>query len=180
MISRDTFLPFALPDLGDAELEEVKSVLESGWITTGPKTHQFELEFARYVGAKHAVAVNSCTAAMHLSLEATGVQPGDFVLTTPYTFAATAEVVRYFDAIPHAHGTGAATVVAAELGDLPVLSAVGAAQIGHIALEAQEYYSDVLFGLRNVRGTWDTVNDLLAGAAGSLAYAGLLRWWRGR
>ena len=100
MIRRETFLPFALPDLGDAELEEVKSVLESGWITTGPKTHQFEQEFARYVGAKHAVAVNSCTAAMHLSLEATGVQPGDFVLTTPYTFAATAEVVRYFDAIP--------------------------------------------------------------------------------
>ena len=86
----------------------------------------------------------------------------------------------YFDAIPHAHGTGAATVVAAQLGDLPVLSAVGAAQIGHIALEAQEYYSDVLFGLRNVRGTWDTVNDLLAGAVGSLLYASLLRWWRGR
>ena len=86
---------------------------------------------------------------------------------------------RYFDALPHAHGTGAATVVAAELADLPVLSAVGAAQMGHIALEAQEYYSDVFFGLRNVRGTWDTVNDLLAGAAGSLVYAGLLRWWRG-
>ena len=87
---------------------------------------------------------------------------------------------RYFDALPHAHGTGAATVVAAELADLPALSAVGAAQIGHIVLEAQEYYSDVAFGLRNVRGTWDTVNDLLAGAAGSLAYAALLRWWRGR
>ena len=87
---------------------------------------------------------------------------------------------RYFDALPHAHGTGAATVVVAQLGDLPALSAVGAAQVGHIALEAQEYYSDVLFGLRNVRGTWDTVNDLLAGAAGSLVYAWLLRWWRGR
>jgi len=87
---------------------------------------------------------------------------------------------RYFDALPHAHGTGAATVVVAQLGKLPALSAVGAAQLGHIALEAQEYYSDVLFGLRNVRGTWDTVNDLLAGAAGSLAYAAILRWWRGR
>ena len=71
---------------------------------------------------------------------------------------------RYFDAIPHAHGTGAATVVVAELLDLSPLSAVGVAQLGHIGLEAQEYYSDVLFGLRNVRGTWDTVNDLLAGA----------------
>ncbi len=87
---------------------------------------------------------------------------------------------RYFDAIPHAHGTGAATVVAAELLDLPPLSAVGLAQLGHIGLEAQEYYSDAWFGLRNVRGTWDTVNDLLAGAAGSIAYAALLAWRRRR
>jgi hypothetical protein len=78
---------------------------------------------------------------------------------------------RHFDAIPHAHGTGAVTVAVAELLDLPPLSAVGVAQLGHIVLEAQEYYSDVWFGLRNVRGTWDTVNDLLAGAAGSLVYA---------
>lgn len=81
---------------------------------------------------------------------------------------------RHFDAIPHAHGTGAATVVFAELLDLPPLSAVGIAQLGHIGLEAQEYYSDVWFGLQNVRGTWDTVNDLLAGAVGSAAYAALL------
>lgn len=87
---------------------------------------------------------------------------------------------RHFDAIPHAHGTGAATVVAAELADLPPLSAVGLAQVGHILLEAQEYYSDVWFGLRNVRGAWDTVNDLLAGAGGSVAYAGILSWLRGR
>ncbi len=87
---------------------------------------------------------------------------------------------RHFDAIPHAHGTGAATVAIAELLELPALSAVGLAQLGHILLEAQEYYSDVWFGLRNVRGTWDTVNDLLAGAAGSGAYAGLLAWARRR
>jgi hypothetical protein len=87
---------------------------------------------------------------------------------------------RHFDAIPHAHGTGAGTVVAAELLDLPPLSAVGLAQLGHILLEAQEYYSDVRFGLRNVRGTWDTVNDLLAGAAGSAGYAAALAWVRGR
>lgn len=78
---------------------------------------------------------------------------------------------RHFDAIPHAHGTGAATIVAAELLDLPALSAVGLAQLAHMGLEAQEYYSDVAFGLRNVRGTWDTVNDLLAGAVGSAVYA---------
>lgn len=80
---------------------------------------------------------------------------------------------RYFDAIPHAHGTGAGTVVIGEMLALPALSAVGVAQLLHVLLEAQEYYSDVWFGLRNVRGTWDTVNDLLAGAVGSALYA---RW----
>lgn len=79
-----------------------------------------------------------------------------------------------FDLIPHAHGTGAGTVVMAEVLEIPALSAVGLGQLGHILLEAQEYYSDIWFGLRNVRGTWDTVNDLLAGAAGSVAYAAAL------
>ncbi len=97
---RTTYLPFALPDIDDAELNEIQDALASGWITTGPKVRQFEAEFAAYVGAKHAVAVNSCTAAMHLALEAIGLKRGDIVLTTPYTFAATAEVVRYFDATP--------------------------------------------------------------------------------
>ena len=97
---RDTFLPFSLPDIGDEEIAAVEEVLRSGWITTGPKVRQFEREFAIYIGAKHAIAVNSCTAAMHLSLEAIGLRRGDLVITTPYTFAATAEVIRYFDAIP--------------------------------------------------------------------------------
>ena len=79
----------------------------------------------------------------------------------------------WFDLIPHFHGTGAASLVVAHLLEQPLLSAVGVTQILHIGLEAQEYYSDVLFDLHNVRGTWDTVNDLLAGSAGSLAYAGL-------
>lgn len=100
MIERSTHLPFALPEIGEEEFAAIRQVLESGWITTGPRTHEFEAEFARYVGARHAVAVNSCTAAMHLSLEAAGLQRGEFVLTTPYTFAATAEVIRYFDAVP--------------------------------------------------------------------------------
>ena len=100
MNARTTPLPFALPDLGDDEFNEMREVLESGWITTGLKTRRFEAAFAEYVGAPYAVAVNSCTAAMHLSLEAVGVGPGDFVATTPYTFAATAEVIRYFQAIP--------------------------------------------------------------------------------
>jgi dTDP-4-amino-4,6-dideoxygalactose transaminase len=97
---RSEFLPFARPDIGEAEEQAVLEVLRSGWLTTGPKTRSFEAEFAKHVGARHAVAVNSCTAAMHLALEAIGLGPGDEVITTPYTFAATAEVVRYFDATP--------------------------------------------------------------------------------
>jgi len=98
--ARKKFLPFALPDVGEAELAQVKEALENGWVTTGPKAKQFERDFAAMVGAKHAVALNSCTAALHLALEAVGVQRGDEVITTPYTFAASAEVVRYFDARP--------------------------------------------------------------------------------
>ena len=100
MNKRSSFLAFALPDLGDEELSEVAEVLRTGWITTGPKAQSFERAFADYVGVKHAVAVNSCTAAMHLALDAVGVRRGDFVLTSAYTFAATAEVIRYFDAVP--------------------------------------------------------------------------------
>jgi len=98
--TRKEFLPFALPDIDDTEIQEVTEALRSGWVTTGPKTMQFEADFALAVGAKHAIAVNSCTAAMHLALEAIGVRSGDEVVTTPYTFAATAEVIRYFDARP--------------------------------------------------------------------------------
>jgi hypothetical protein len=78
---------------------------------------------------------------------------------------------RHFDLIPHAHGTGAATVLAAWLLRQPMPGALGVATIGHILLEAQEYASDVVFGTRNVRGTWDVIGDLLAGVVGSLAYA---------
>ncbi|WP_044276762.1 MULTISPECIES: DegT/DnrJ/EryC1/StrS family aminotransferase [Caldilinea] len=99
-MSRSVFLPFALPDIDQSEHELIHQTLNSGWITTGPMVRRFEAEFATFVGAKHAIAVNSCTAAMHLALEAIGLQRGDEVITTPYTFAATAEVVRYFDAKP--------------------------------------------------------------------------------
>ena len=93
--SRMSFLPFAMPDLGEEEVEAVVRVLRSGWITTGPEVQAFEREFAEYVGVRHAVAVNSCTAALHLALEAAGIGPGDEVLTSTITFTATAEVVEY-------------------------------------------------------------------------------------
>jgi dTDP-4-amino-4,6-dideoxygalactose transaminase len=95
---RTSFLPFALPDLGEAEVEAVVRVLRSGWITTGPEAQAFEREFAEYIGTRHAVALNSCTAALHLALEAMGIGPGDEVLTSTVTFTATAEVVEYLGA----------------------------------------------------------------------------------
>jgi dTDP-4-amino-4,6-dideoxygalactose transaminase len=98
--AREDFLAFHQPDISDDEIHETVEALKSGWVTTGPKTKEFERRFAEYVGASHAIAVNSCTAAMHLALEATGLESGDEVITTPYTFAATAEVVRYFNAKP--------------------------------------------------------------------------------
>ncbi len=97
---RSEFLPYALPDIGEAEIEAVADTLRSGWLTTGPRVRRFEAAFAARVGAPQAVAVNSCTAALHLALEALGLKAGDEVITTPYTFAATAEVVRYFNARP--------------------------------------------------------------------------------
>jgi dTDP-4-amino-4,6-dideoxygalactose transaminase len=96
-----SFLPFAAPDIGQEEIDEVVSCLRSGWITTGPRAKQFEDEFASYIGGEtEAVAVNSATAGLHLALEAVGVGPGDEVITTPYTFTASAEVIRYLGADP--------------------------------------------------------------------------------
>lgn len=96
----DDFIPFHLPDIGDAEIEAVVETLRSGWLTTGLKTKDFEREFAAYIGCPHAVAVNSCTAALHLALDAVGVTAGDEVIVPTMTFTATAEVVHYLGARP--------------------------------------------------------------------------------
>ncbi len=93
-------IPFYRPNIEQAEIDEVVDTLKSGWLTTGPKTKQFEAEFAAYLQQKHAIALNSCTAALHLALEAIGLQRGDSVIVPTMTFAATAEVVRYFSANP--------------------------------------------------------------------------------
>src|SRR6476660_712315 len=93
-------IPFYKPAIGEEEVNEVVEVLRSGWLTTGPKVKQFEAEFSNYLGHGHSVAVNSCTAAMHLALDAIGLKAGQTVVVPTMTFAATAEVVRYFNAIP--------------------------------------------------------------------------------
>jgi dTDP-4-amino-4,6-dideoxygalactose transaminase len=93
-------VPFFRPELLDAEIDEVADTLRSGWLTTGPKVKRFEAAFAEMVGAKYAVALNSCTAGLHLALEALEVGAGDGILVPAHTFAATAEVVRYMGAHP--------------------------------------------------------------------------------
>jgi dTDP-4-amino-4,6-dideoxygalactose transaminase len=94
------FLPFALPEIGDAEIAEVVDTLKSGWVTTGPKAKRFEAAFTEFLGdaSLESIAVNSATAGLHLALEALGIGPGDEVITTTHTFTATAEVVRYLGA----------------------------------------------------------------------------------
>lgn len=108
-----SFLPFSMPDIGEEEIAEAVGSLRSGWLTTGPKTQIFEKEFAHFLRAREeagvetespaplqALAVNSATAGLHLALEAMGVGPGDEVITSPYTFTATAGVIRHLGANP--------------------------------------------------------------------------------
>jgi dTDP-4-amino-4,6-dideoxygalactose transaminase len=98
--ARETFLPFSPPDLTEAEIDEVVDSLRSGWITTGPKTKAFEQEFAEYIGADAALAVNSCTGALHIALAALGVGPGDEVITTTMTFCSSVHVIEHVGATP--------------------------------------------------------------------------------
>ncbi|RKQ62050.1 dTDP-4-amino-4,6-dideoxygalactose transaminase [Vogesella indigofera] len=109
-MTEQKFLPFALPDIGEDEINEVVDALRSGWVTTGPKTKQFEADFAAFIGdGVEAIAVNSATAGLHLALEAVGIGPGDEVIVPSYTFTATAEVVRYLGAHPVCVDVDAAT-----------------------------------------------------------------------
>ena len=96
----DSFIPFARVDYSEEELGELAGVLRSGWLTTGPRTAEFERDFRRYVQAPHALAVNSCTAGLHLALAALGIGPGDEVITTPLTFCATVNVILEVGATP--------------------------------------------------------------------------------
>lgn len=105
---RESFLPFAPPLIGEEEIQEVFDTLKSGWLTTGPKTRKFAEQFSEYTQATSALTVSSCTAALHLSLLALEIGPGDEVITTPLTFAATANVIEH---------TGATLVLADVLPD---------------------------------------------------------------
>ncbi|HVN88972.1 MAG TPA: DegT/DnrJ/EryC1/StrS family aminotransferase [Candidatus Binataceae bacterium] len=93
-------VPYHRPAIGPDEEREVLEALRSGWITTGPKAKKFEQDFAQYVGARHSLAVSHCTGALHLALWAIGIKAGDEIITTPFTFTATAEVMGYLGARP--------------------------------------------------------------------------------
>ena len=97
---RDKFLSFSLPLIGDEEINEVVDALKSGWLTSGPRTRQFEQEFREKVGAPAALALNSCTAGLHIALKVLNVGPGDEVITTPMTFAASVNVIEHVGARP--------------------------------------------------------------------------------
>lgn len=97
---RETFLPYALPFIGEEEIAEVVDTLRSGWLSSGPKVKQFEQDFAAYTGAAHAVAVSSCTAALHIALTALGIKPGVEVIVPTITFCATANVVVHLGGRP--------------------------------------------------------------------------------
>lgn len=96
----DGVVNFAPPSIGQLEIDEVVATMRSGWLSTGPRVREFERAFAKYIGVEHAVAVNSCTAALHLALLASEIGPGDEVITTPLTFCATANVVVHTGATP--------------------------------------------------------------------------------
>ncbi|WP_277669080.1 DegT/DnrJ/EryC1/StrS aminotransferase family protein [Caproiciproducens galactitolivorans] len=99
-IKREKFIPYNLPNITDLEINEMVDTLKSGWIAKGPRTNEFEKQFAQFVGAKYAVAMNSCTAALHVALLAKGIGPGDEVITTPMTFASTANTIIHTGATP--------------------------------------------------------------------------------
>src|SRR5262249_56416694 len=97
---RKTFLSFSPPSIGDEEIAEVVDTLRSDWITTGPKTKQFESEFAAAVDAPAALGLNSCTAALHIAVAALGLGPGDSVISTPMTFCSSIHVIEHVGARP--------------------------------------------------------------------------------
>lgn len=145
-MTNSQFLPFAQPDITEAEVLAATEAIRSGWLTTGPNAAAFEREFAEYVGGGvTAVAVNSATAGMHLALEALGIGPGDEVLVPTWTFTATAEVVRYLGADPVFVDVRADTLnidlVAAELAVTPRTRAIMPVHFAGLPVPAEEVRS---------------------------------------
>ena len=106
-MSTQPFIPFHLPSIGEEEVQEVEATLRSGWLTTGPRTAQFEKDFSAYVDSPYALALNSCTAGLHVALAALGIGKGDEVITTPLTFCSTVHTICHTGATPVLADVGA-------------------------------------------------------------------------
>jgi dTDP-4-amino-4,6-dideoxygalactose transaminase len=142
-VIRETYLPFALPSIGEDEIAEVVDSLRSGWITLGPKVKRFEAAFAEYVGAPHAIALNSCTAGLQIALHAMGIGPGDEVIVPTITFCATANVVVQLGATPILVDVGEdlnIDVAAAEAAVTPRTRAIMPVHYGGQACDLQAIY----------------------------------------
>jgi dTDP-4-amino-4,6-dideoxygalactose transaminase len=146
-------IPFSKVDCSGNELNYIKEVLDSGWLTTASKSKEFEKKFSERVGAKYALAVNSCTSALHLALEAIGVGPGDKVLVPTMTFTASAEVIRYLGADPVIldveYGTCAISVkeIAKSLDQIPNIKAI---IVVHFAGQAVDVLNDESGSIKNL------------------------------
>jgi dTDP-4-amino-4,6-dideoxygalactose transaminase len=133
---REDFLPYALPTIGIDEVAEVIDSLRSGWITTGPKVKRFESDFAEYVGTSHAIAVNSCTAGLHIALTALGIGPGDEVIIPTFTFCSTANVAVHLGAKPVLVDVGDDFLVTAGIVEAAITPATRAIVVVHYAGQA--------------------------------------------
>ncbi len=147
-------VPFFRPHIGEEEIAEVVNTLRSGWLTSGPQVKAFERQFAESVNAKFAVAVNSCTAALHLAVEAIGLKDGEAVLVPTMTFAATAEIILYKNAVPILVDCDPVTgnmdmadaeqkIEQARNGTLPSLGGRGVAVVGVIPVHVGGYMMDI-------------------------------------
>ena len=148
-VVRESFLPYALPMIGEAEIAEVVDSLRSGWITTGPKVRQFEADIAAYVGTKNAIAVNSCTAGLQVALTALGIEPGDEVLVPTMTFCATANVVVHHGATPILVDVGDDFNVTAELLETAVTPKTKAIMPVHYGGQSCDLYPIYEFASRH-------------------------------
>jgi dTDP-4-amino-4,6-dideoxygalactose transaminase len=179
--SEHKWLAFSTPEIGDEEIAEVVEALRSGWITTGPRTAQFEREFCQYVGSSHALAVNSCTAGLHLALVALGIGPGDEVITTPLTFCATVNVILQTGATPVLADVGPdlnLDPAAIKRGltprtraILPVHMAGAACDMGAIWSLAQAHGLKVIEDAAHAAGTTYNGNRIGSGPSDAVAYS---------
>jgi perosamine synthetase len=176
-------IPFHVPDLGPEERAAVLEVLDSGWLTTGPRVVEFEEAIRQEVGSRHAVAMNSATAALHLALEALGIGPGDEVVIPTYTFAASGEVVRYLDARPRLADVDPATLnVTSETIEAQLRPATRAIMVVHFGgLVADMGPILELAGRRNIPVVEDAAHALPASrdgrAAGTFGAVGALSFY---